>query len=168
MRRNFTPDETLIDKLLVDDIAAFEELSRRYCYSLYSYCMDKLNSREDSIRIVRNIFIGLWEGRTELPIDFSISLYLYTEVRKAVIQCVNVKLNKEIDIASIEKQIIPGFSATELQKAKQPIHKFSNEESKYHSSFVKDRRYEDHWWNKYSIINIRRLKHALQSMLNFW
>ncbi len=79
MRRNFTPDQTLIDKLLLDDTAAFEELSRRYCYPLYTYCMSKLNSKEDSKRIVRNIFIALWESRSALPVDFSISLHLYTE-----------------------------------------------------------------------------------------
>ncbi len=166
MRRNFTPDETLVDKLLLNDIAAFEELSRRYCYSLYSYCMSKLNSAEDSKRVVRNIFISLWENRDMLPINFSISLHLYTEVRKAVVQCINVKLNKEIDIAAIEKQIIPGFSIAELQKAKQPIHKI--QESNYPPSIVNKRRYEEPGWNKYSAINLKGLKHTLQNMLNFW
>jgi hypothetical protein len=163
MRRNFTPDQTLIDRLSLGDTEAFEELSRRYCYSLYSYCMSKLNSREDSKRIVRNIFISLWENRDMLPVNFSISLHLYTEVRKAVVQCINVKLNKEIDVPAIEKQIIPGFSITELQKARQPINK-----SNYHTSIVKKRRYEELWWNKYPAINLKGLKHTLQHMLNFW
>jgi DNA-directed RNA polymerase specialized sigma24 family protein len=166
MRRNFTPDQTLIDRLLLNDTAAIEELSRRYCYSLYSYCMSKLNSREDSKRIVRNIFIALWENRDTLPLNFSISIHLYTEVRKAVIQCINVKLNKDADIPAIERQIIPGFSITELQKARQPIHKI--QESNYHSSIVNKRRYEEPRWNKYSTINLKDLKHALQNMLNFW
>jgi hypothetical protein len=168
MRRNFTPDQTLIDKLLLDDTLAFEELSRRYCYPLYSYCMSKLNSSEDSKRIVRNIFISLWESRTTLPVDFSISLHLYAEVRKAVVQCINIKLNKEIDVAAIEKQVIPGFSVIELQKARQPIHKISNEVSNNHSSIVKKRRYEEPWWNKYPAANLKELKQSLQNMLNFW
>ena len=165
MRRTFTPDQTLIDRLFLDDTAAFEELTRRYCYSLYSYCMNKLNSKEDSKRIVRNIFISLWENRTVLPLNFSITVYLYTEVRKAVVQCINVKLNKEIDIPAIEKQIIPGFNIIELQKANQPIHRI--QESNYHTSIVKGR-YEEPWRNKYSAINLKGLKHALQNMLNFW
>jgi hypothetical protein len=36
------------------------------------------------------------------------------------------QLNKEIDIPAIEKQIIPGFNIAELQKAKQPVHRFKN------------------------------------------
>ena len=165
MRRNFTSDQTLIDRLLLDDAAAFEELTRRYCYSLYAYCMNKLNSKQDAKRIVRNIFISLWENRTALPVDFSISIHLYTEVRKAVVQCINVKLNKEIDVATIEKEIIPSFSIAELQKAKQPIHNIQESKS---PSIVKKRRYEEPRWNKYSAINLKGLKHALQNMLNLW
>ncbi len=166
MRRNFTPDETLIDKLLLDDAAAFEELSRRYCYPLYTYCIGKLNSKEDSKRIVRNIFISLWENRDTIPVNFSISLHLYTEVRKAVIQCINIKLNKEIEINAIEKQIIPGFSISELQKARQPVQKIQL--SNYHTSIVKKGRYEELWRNNISAINLKGLKHALQKMVNFW
>jgi hypothetical protein len=129
--------------------------------------MSKLNSKEDSKRIVRNIFIALWENRSTLSIDFSISIHLYTEVRKAVIQCINVKLNKEIDISAIEEQIIPGFSVLELQKARQPIHTISNE-SNYHTSLIRKGRYEEPWQNKYPSINLEGLKHALQKMLNFW
>lgn len=162
MRRNFTPDQTLIDRLLINDVEAFEELSRRYCYSLYSYCMNKLNSKEDAKRIVRNIFISLWESRIDLPVDFSISIHLYTEVRKAVIQCINVKLSKEIDVATIEKEIIPGFNILELKKAKQPVQYLK--QSDYPSSLVR-RKYEEPWWNKYSA---NKLKHTLQSMFNFW
>jgi DNA-directed RNA polymerase specialized sigma24 family protein len=168
MSRNFTPEQTLIDRLLFDDTAAFEELSRRYCYSLYSYCMHKLNSAEDAKRIVRNIFIALWEDRYLLPVNFSLSLYLYTEVRKAVIQCINNKLNSNRDIPSIEKQIIPGFNAIELQKARQPV-KSIYKESNYQPSVFKKRSYEEHWWNKYSsAISLKSLKHVVQNMLNMW
>ena len=166
MRRNFTPDQTLIDKLLLDDTLAFEELSRRYCYPLYTYCMSKLNSKEDSKRIVRNIFIALWENRSELSVNFSISVHLYTEVRKAVVQCINVKLNKEIDIPVIEERIIPGFSLIELNKARLPIHIIK--ESDPNSSLVKKGRYEEPMQHKYAAINLKTLRLTLQKMLNIW
>ena len=161
MRRNFTPDQLLIDRLLVDDATALEELSQRYCYSLYSYCMQKLNSDEDAKRIARNIFISLWEERSTLPVDFSLTVYLYTEVRKAVIQCINVRLNKNKDVPAIEQKIIPEFDIIELQKAKLPI-------SNNPSSLVTKERNEDPWPNYYPILNMKGLKRALQSMLNVW
>ncbi|MEI9910702.1 MAG: hypothetical protein WDO71_14115 [Bacteroidota bacterium] len=169
MSRNFTPEQTLIDRLAADDTTAFEELSRRYCYSLYTYCMSKLNSSEDAKRIVRNIFIALWEDRQSLPIDFSISLHLYTEVRKSVVQCVNNKLNKDADISVIEDGVIPGFNVAELQKAKQPV-KFddSNTSNGQHSA-LRTIRVEEQWWNRYNpSISLKGLKHALQNMLNLW
>ena len=168
MRRNFTPDETLIDQLRIDDNAALEELSHRYCFSLYLYCMSKLNSPEDSKKIVRNIFISLWESRAYLPYDFSLTVHLYTEVRKAIIQCINVKLNKEIDIPAIESQVIPGFSVIELQKARQPIKNNFNEISNYQSSIVRKRSYEGQWQNKLAIHQLKGFKYALQKVLNLW
>jgi DNA-directed RNA polymerase specialized sigma24 family protein len=169
MSRNFTPEQTLIDKLPFDDAVALEELSRRYSYSLYSYCMTKLNSPEDAKRIVRNIFISLWENRDILPDNFSLSIHLYTEVRKAVVQCVNSKLKTSSNIPAIEKEIIPGFSAGELQKAKQPVNKNTKLKSRFHFSAIAGASYEEQWWNKYmSAINLKGLKHGLKSMLNFW
>jgi DNA-directed RNA polymerase specialized sigma24 family protein len=169
MSRKFTPEQTLLDRLLVDDAAAFEELSRRYCYSLYTYCMSKLNSAEDSKRIVRNIFISLWEDRHTLPVNFSLSLHLYTQVRKAVVQCINNKLNNQKDIVKIEKGIIPGFSVIELQKAKQPVTNNHRTESNDHSSVLRKRSYEEQWWSKYApVINLKDMTHALKNMLNAW
>ena len=168
MSRNFTPDETLIDHLLLDDTSAFEELHHRYCYPLYSYCIGKLDSPADAKRIVRDIFIALWENRHNLPVSFSISLYLYTEVRKSVVRCINEKLLDTNDAGLIEKQVIPGFSVGQLQKARRPVNALPPYTSDIHSSVVRKGNYENPWWNNYpASINIKGIKHALQSMLNF-
>jgi DNA-directed RNA polymerase specialized sigma24 family protein len=166
MSRNFTPDETLIDRLLVDDTEAFEELHRRYCYSLYTYCLGKLNAPEDARRIVRDIFIGIWENRHALPVNFSISLHLYTEVRKAVVECINKKSQEAEAAGFIEQQIIPGFSVMQLQKARQPV-KYSADRSNYHSSVAKKGSYEDPWWNP-STLHLKKMQHALRNMLNLF
>jgi DNA-directed RNA polymerase specialized sigma24 family protein len=168
MSRNFTSVQILIDKISSDDAAALEELSRRYCYSLYSYCMTKLNSPEDAKRITRNVFISLWENRDILPDDFSISAFLYTEVRKSVVQCVNSKLKTSTNIPVIEKQILPGFKAAELRKAKQPVTNSSKQKSRNYFPVMEKSNYEEQWWNKYlSAINPKNLVHSLKSMLNF-
>ncbi len=166
MSRNFTPEQELIDKLRYDDGAALEELTRRYSYSLYSYCITKLNSKEDAKRIVRNIFIALWEDRHHLPVDFSLSLHLYTEVRKGVVQCVNGKLKTNQDLPAIKEQIIPGFSASQLHDGAKPIKQLDKLKSRYHSSG--EGNYEDPWWNKHSLISLKGLKHAFKNMLNTW
>ncbi len=166
--RNYIPEQTLLDRLLADDTAAMEELTRRYCFSLYNYAISKLDSPEDAKRIVRNIFIALWEDRQFIPADFSLSAHLYTEVRKAVVQCINNKLNCSADTTVIEEKVIPGFSAGELQKAKQPVHHIYTKRSYYHPSVISKRSHEESWWARYSpAINLKNLKHALQNMVNF-
>lgn len=168
MSRNFTPDHVLIDQLLMDDTSAFEELHHRYCYSLFTYCMGKVHSIEDSKQIVRDIFISLWEKRYTLPVDFSISLYLYTEVRKAVVKCVNSKLLQTESARVIEKQVLPGFSLDHLQQARQPVRPLKLKPSHNHYSVYHKDSNDMPWWNKYPAgLRMQNIKHALQSMLNF-
>jgi DNA-directed RNA polymerase specialized sigma24 family protein len=163
MSRNYTPDEILVDRLLLDDTEAFEELHHRYCYSLYRYCNEKLNSAEDAKRMTRDIFISLWENRKHLPVNFSISLHLYTEVRKAVVRCVNEKLLDKTELSAIEEQIIPGFRVDELQKARKPVKNTFRLES-----FAKSRT-DFPWWSRYpDVPEMRKLRRALTNMLNFF
>ena len=169
MRRNFTPDQTLVDKLLLDDTDAFEELYHRHWYSLYSYCFSKLISQDDSKRIVRSIFISLWDKREHLPVTFSLSAYLYSEVRNAVLKCINSKLESRAEDFFIEKLIIPGFTSKELYKARKPV--------SHNTFYLKPGRLhlpennnilKESWWEKnYARSNLKGLKNVLQTMLNF-
>ncbi len=121
MNRNLTPDQTLIDRLSIDDTDAFEELYRHYWQSLYLYCLKKIHSPQDAKVIVRTIFIDIWEKRQSLPISFCLSKYLYLEVRKSVIKCLNQKLSVSKDRTSIEKRLIAEFSIQSLQAARKPV-----------------------------------------------
>jgi DNA-directed RNA polymerase specialized sigma24 family protein len=166
MSRNFTPDQTLIDQLVLNDTAAFEELYHRHCYSLYTYCNDKLNSPADARAIVRDVFITLWEKRQTLPVGFSVSLYLYQEIRKAVVACINQKLEEDKDLFTIQTQIIPGFAVINLQEAKKPIRK-SSSEIRYINSLTPKRETKDYWWNHNpSGITVRDIKQMLQKAFN--
>lgn len=121
MSRNFTSDQELIDRLLLNDTDAFEELYRRYWYSLYTYSLKKLKSSDAARQIVKSIFIDLWENRQNWSVNFSVSSHLYTEVRKSVVKCLNDKLINDSYNEMIEQQITAGFSVSALQTARQPV-----------------------------------------------
>jgi hypothetical protein len=169
MRRNFTPDQALADKLPLNDTDAFEELYRRHWYSLYTYSFSKLKSPDDSKRIVRDVFNSLWQTREHLPVTFSLSAYLYTEVRNAVLKCVNSKIESMAEDFYIERQIIPGFTPQELYKARKPV--------SYTAIYPKPGRLHlpvihgiqtGPWREKnYSRTHFKGLKNVLQTMLNF-
>jgi len=169
MSRNFFPEENLVDRLLLDDTEAFEELHHRYCISLYSYCVGKLNSPEDARRIVREIFVTLWDNRHSLPVGFSVSLYLYTEVRKAVVKCINDKLNGDQDIPVIEEQIIPGFDVMHLKKARQPVKMDLADRSNMQVAVPHKPTPEEHTLNYYlNSIVMKNVKYAFQKVMHLW
>lgn len=168
MSRNFTPDKILIDHLLLNNTDAFEELYHRHCYPLYNYCNEKLNSTADARAIVRDIFIRLWEKRQSLPVDFSISLYLYQEVRKAVVLCLNQKLEENKDLLTIQTQVIPGFAVVNLQQARKPVRKSSGE-IQYINSLTPGKITKNYWWNNnptgFTLKDIRMLLQKAFNML---
>lgn len=123
MSRIFTEDQVLIDRLGINDTDAFEELYRRYWYGLYRYCLKKLHSEDDARIIVRDIFIAIWEKRETLPVSFSISKYLYEEVRSKVIKCLNQKLSDTNFNAGVEAWLGTEFSVQSLQAARMPVKK---------------------------------------------
>ena len=47
MRRNYTSEEILVDKLLIDDTESFEELHHRYCIPLYKDDLKWRNQPEE-------------------------------------------------------------------------------------------------------------------------
>lgn len=168
MSRNFTPEQTLIDQLLLDDTSAFEEIHHRYFYPLYSYCFDKTGSPEAAKEIVRDIFISLWEKRHTLPVNFSLSLYLYTEVRRSVVKSINTQLARENEIPATATKVIPGFSIDQLQKARRPVNQpvYAENMASLRSSLFMQKQ-TDNWWNQYlPSIDIKMIRHAFQKAFN--
>jgi RNA polymerase sigma-70 factor (ECF subfamily) len=121
MSRISTNDQTLIDRLSLNDTDAFEELYRHYWHGLYLYCLKKLQSPEDAKKIVRTIFIGIWEQRHTFPVSFVLSRHLYTEVRKMVVKAITEKLADINEQPLIEKRLSTELSVQSLQAARRPV-----------------------------------------------
>lgn len=118
MSRNFTSDQDLTDRLYFSDKEAFDELYHRYWFSLYNYSLKKTNAPEDAQKIVRDVFVDLWTKRETWPLDFSVSQFFYTEIRKAVIRTINQKL---LEQKNIDEELILDFSTEALLQAKLPV-----------------------------------------------
>jgi DNA-directed RNA polymerase specialized sigma24 family protein len=50
-------DQMLVNRLLVGDIKAFDELYQRYSKRVFGFCFGLLHSREDAEGIVQEVFI---------------------------------------------------------------------------------------------------------------
>lgn len=158
MSRNFTSDQQLTDRLYFSDATAFEELYHRYWFSLYNYSFKKLQSSEDAKKVVRDIFVELWKKRELWPLDFSVSQFFYSEVRKAVISMINQKL---IDDNKIAEELILDFSTQGLLQAKLPVR------NQVHSTITNGRQSINNKEKKFSsIFNIKWLRHGIVAKLN--
>ncbi|HVZ55406.1 MAG TPA: hypothetical protein VG870_02000 [Chitinophagaceae bacterium] len=172
MRRNFSPDQVLVDRLLSDDTVALEELYDRYWYSLYSYSYCKLGTHQEAKFIVSQLFVRLWEGRHKLPAQFSLSSHLYAEVRRSVVLCLHERLNQEAEGVGAAQEPLPEFSLRELNKARRPAVPASSWE--WVSRQVPPRPVQQAvprtaWREKWQILaQLRYLKHSLQTVLHLF
>ncbi len=68
---------------------AFFELYRKYHAQLFSYAVKFLHSEELAKDVVHDVFIKLWENRTELPAVASLQSYLYAICKNAILNMIS-------------------------------------------------------------------------------
>lgn len=79
MENSFT-DQQLLSLMAENDREAFEIIYHRYWHLLYDAAFRRLKNRQQSEDIVQEIFVRLWERRSELKVG-DLSAYLHTAVR---------------------------------------------------------------------------------------
>lgn len=116
MSRNFTADQILTERLVINDTKAFEELYRRYWYSLYFFGLRKLQSREESQHLVQNVFVDLWQQRHSLTASFHLAQSLYEEGKKDIENRLSQKI---ISINNSDIIETDGLIETEIESIQQ-------------------------------------------------
>ena len=87
-------EEILLKLLKADDDKAFKEIYTRYWRQLYKSAYAKTRSHDVAEEIVQNIFVNLWEKRTNSSIEH-LESYLQTAVKYRVINYFKFFLVKE-------------------------------------------------------------------------
>lgn len=77
-------DMQLIGLLKADDEAALTIIYKRYWASLFSAAYNILKDKQACEDIIQELFIKLWDCRTEVEINVSLKAYLYASVRYGV------------------------------------------------------------------------------------
>jgi len=88
----------LVSLLKAGNSCAFEKLYFRYSKKLYNFAFNILKSKEDAEGIVQNVFIKIWETRSEINTDLSFGAYIFRIVKNLLLN----QLKKRI----IEKKYI--------------------------------------------------------------
>lgn len=86
-------EEKLIAAFRKGDQQAFETLFKGHYAALCRYGFSFLNDRDAAEDVVQNVFVSMWEKRTDYEIQASFKGYLYRMVRNA---CLNVLKHEKV------------------------------------------------------------------------
>jgi RNA polymerase sigma-70 factor (ECF subfamily) len=79
------PEAELCQLLKKDDMNAFEEMYERYFILLLNIAFKRLQSREDALELVQDVFVQLYLRRNHLEHTYNIGGYLQTMLKNKII-----------------------------------------------------------------------------------
>src|SRR5690606_3356219 len=91
----------LLRHLKDDSKEAFTEIYDRYWKKMLVVATNKLNSIDDAEEVIQDIFISLWNRRSELNITSSLGNYLAVSVKYRVIKFLDKYYNQQKYIDSL-------------------------------------------------------------------
>lgn len=115
------PDAELLELLKVGDRAAYTEIYERYKGILHQHAYKKLGDREEAKEVVQWLFVTLWTRRETLPLETSLSGYLYTAVRNRILNMIAHKAVESRYIGSLEQFYKQGEYITDNQVREQEL-----------------------------------------------
>lgn len=77
----------------------FEQFYRKYQPSLVAYALYLIKSKEDSIEIVNDVFVAIWNKKDNLQIGDGLKAYLYTSTKN---RCFNFLKKKRIEFSDLQ------------------------------------------------------------------
>lgn len=87
-------DHELLTLLRAGESQAFSEIYERYWESLSLYTLKVIQSKEDALDIVQEVFVSIWKRRAELNIEVSLNAYLFKCVRNLSIKYIEKNITK--------------------------------------------------------------------------
>ena len=85
----------ILQKIAKNDRKVFEQVFKSHYTDLCRFAMRYVREEITSEEIVQEVFINIWERRTELNINSSIKAYLFTAVRNRSFNYIKLQLPKE-------------------------------------------------------------------------
>ena len=121
-------DEQLLQQMVEDDRQAFTMLYHRYWEDLFVTAVKALRGKEAAADVVQDVFLSLWNRRSELNIQGSLSAYLHTSVRYKCIHYIEKNITRRDYLVQLAEVAINSSSPNaeinlELKEMQQTINK---------------------------------------------
>ena len=83
---NYSPNQEwdeveCVNKIRLGNSAAFEELFNLYCQQLINFSRNYVKDKQIAENVVQDVFVSVWQNRTNLDPNKMIKAYLFTAVK---------------------------------------------------------------------------------------
>ena len=113
-------DHEMLTLLRAGESQAFSEIYERYWESLSLYTLKVIQSKEDALDIVQEVFVSVWKRRAELNIEVSLSAYLFKCVRNLSVKYIEKNITKRNFLSSLSLSLkeseLTSIDALELKE----------------------------------------------------
>ena len=96
-------EKATIISLKSGDFEAFDQLFKKYGKRLYGFAIGYLKSHEDAEELVQDIFVKVWENRSELDENQSFNSYLFTIAKNTILNHFRKKAHQQSYIEYIKQ-----------------------------------------------------------------
>jgi RNA polymerase sigma-70 factor (ECF subfamily) len=105
-------DNELLSRFRSGDIAAFEDLFKTYYQALVGYGRTILKDKDEAEDIVQQVFVTIWEKRSEMEVHTSFKGMMYRAVQNA---CLNRIKHQTVRRSHAKEVIMTGSSSFSQQ-----------------------------------------------------
>ena len=89
------------EKIKEGKVYSFEYIFKRYYQPLFYYANEILNSEDDAKDVIAEVFKNVWEKKSKINIEVSVSSYLYKAVYNRCLNSIRSKRNHTISGTAI-------------------------------------------------------------------
>lgn len=75
---------------------AFERLYSKYSKKLYNFAFNISKSKEDSEELVQNVFMKIWETRSEIKVELSFGSYIFRIAKNMLLNQLKKRINDKV------------------------------------------------------------------------
>jgi len=89
-------EEILVSLMKAGNSFAFEKLYFKYSKKLYNFAFNILKSKEDSEELVQNVFMKIWETRSEIKVELSFGSYIFRIAKNILLNQLKKRINEKV------------------------------------------------------------------------
>jgi RNA polymerase sigma-70 factor (ECF subfamily) len=89
-------EKILVPLMIAGNSFAFEKLYFKYSKKLYNFAFNIIKNREDAEGLVQNVFMKIWETRSQINTELSFSGYIFRIAKNMLLNQLKKTLHEKI------------------------------------------------------------------------